>query len=52
MKAHWDAKDVTDMEQNPLPFAAEDIDLIQRRLVRRAAGSASAVPPGATAELH
>jgi hypothetical protein len=50
MKAHWDAKDVADMAQDALPFASEDIDLIQRGLVRRAVGSTSAVPPGAMAE--
>ena len=52
MKAHWDAKDVADMAQDPLPFASEDIDLIQRGLVRRAAGSTSGLPPGAMAELR
>ena len=52
MKAHWDAKDVVNMAHAPLPFAPEDIDLIQRGLGRRAAGSASAVPPVATPGQH
>ena len=30
MKAHWDAHDFMLMEHRPLPFAPEDIDLIQR----------------------
>ena|ERR1035438_5962175 len=52
MKARWGAKDVANMANNPLPFTPEDIDLIQCGLVRRAAGSASAVPPGTVAKLH
>jgi hypothetical protein len=52
MKARWDARDFADMARAPLPFAPEDIDLIQRGLVRRALASTSAVPPGAMAELR
>ena len=52
MKAHWDAKDFADMGRAPLPFAPEDIDLIQRGMVGRAAGSTSAVPTVAIAKLQ
>ena len=52
MKAHWDARDFADMVRAPLPFAPEDIDLIQSGMVRRAAGSTSAVPTGAMTKLQ
>ena len=52
MKAHWDARDFADMARAPLPFAPEDIDLIQSGMVGRAAGSTSAVPTGAMAKLQ
>lgn len=37
MKAHWSAKDILQMVHEPLRFAPEDIDLIQRGLVHRRA---------------
>ena len=43
MKAHWDANDFLQMTQVPLPLAPEDIDLIQRSLHLRAAGTGSGV---------
>ncbi len=52
MKAHWDKHDLVQMAYKPLPFAPEDIDLIQRGLRRLAAGAGSAVPPATTAEVH
>jgi len=35
MKAHWDESDYASMLRRPLPFTAEDIDLIQRGLRAR-----------------
>jgi hypothetical protein len=52
MKARWDAHDLLQMAQNPLPFAPEDINLIQRGLRLRAAGADSAVPPPTTLALR
>jgi len=52
MKAHWDAHDLMQMAVTPLPFAPEDVGLIQRGLRVRAVGAASAVPPATIAELH
>jgi hypothetical protein len=52
MKAHWDKHDLAQMAYKPLPFAPEDIDLIQHGLRRLATGAASAVPPPATMALH
>ncbi len=49
MKANWDAHDFAQMAYEPLPFAPEDIELIQLGLRRPAAAAVSAVPP-ATAE--
>lgn len=43
MKAHWNTHDVIQMAYKPLPFAPEDIDLIQRGLRLRLSD---------TAELH
>lgn len=43
MKAHWDAKDFADMGRAPLPFAPEDIDLIQSGMLGRAAVATSAL---------
>ena len=51
MKAHWDRHDSLQMAQNPLPFAAEDVNLIQHGLLPRAAGADSAVPPPTTGAL-
>jgi hypothetical protein len=45
MKAHWDAQDFLQMAHSPLPFAQEDIDLIQLGLRRLVAGADSATPP-------
>jgi hypothetical protein len=39
MKAHWDAKDFADMGRAPLPFAPEDIELIQLGLSRRSSAA-------------
>jgi hypothetical protein len=52
MKTHWDAKDFADMGRAPLTFAPEDIDLIQRGMVGRAAAFTSAVPASAMAKLQ
>ena len=52
MKAEWSAHDFVQMAQSPLPFTPEDINLIQRGLVQRTAGPASAVPPPTKAKLH
>jgi hypothetical protein len=55
MKAHWDRHDLTQMECKPLPFAPEDIDLIERGLHLRAVGATPALPaavPAATLELR
>jgi hypothetical protein len=48
MKAHWDAHDFAQMAYKPLPFAPEDIDLIQLGLRRLAAGAGSGVSPATT----
>ena len=34
MKAHWDANDFQEMSIRPLPFAPEDVELIQRGVSR------------------
>jgi hypothetical protein len=39
MKAHWDAQDFAQMTWNPLPFTADDVDLIHRALNAREARS-------------
>jgi len=53
MKALWDSRDFRQMAYDkPLPFAPEDIALIQRGLHLRAAGATFAVPPAATAEVR
>jgi hypothetical protein len=52
MKAHWDSQDFFQMTKGPLPFAPEDIDLIERGIRLRAAGATSAAPSAATAELN
>jgi hypothetical protein len=36
MKAHWRAQDSELMEERPLPFAPEDIQMIQLGLARSA----------------
>lgn len=46
MRANWDARDLGRMTR-PLPFAPEDIELIQQGLLRRALGAGSPFsPPG------
>jgi hypothetical protein len=35
MKAHWSQEDLVQMSFKHLPFAQEDVDLIQRALIRR-----------------
>ena len=35
MKAHWDGKDYTAMDSKPLPFAAEDIQIIHAGILHR-----------------
>jgi hypothetical protein len=52
MKAHWDAHDFAQMAYKPLPFAPEDIELIQLGLRPRAAVANSLVPAPATMALH
>ena len=39
MKARWDSQDFAQMSWKPLPFTAEDVDLIQRGLAARDARS-------------
>jgi len=39
MKARWDREDYVQMKLMPLPFAAEDIDLIRKGLAARAPGA-------------
>ena len=39
MKAHWDLRDFLEMADKPLPFASEDVELIQRGIMRRAANT-------------
>jgi hypothetical protein len=51
MKAQWSAHDFLQMAYKPLPFAPEDIDLIQRGL-RRLTASAEPVAPAASTDLH
>ena len=41
MKAHWDCADLLRMESDPLPFAAEDVELIHRGVVNRIPQSAA-----------
>jgi hypothetical protein len=48
MKAHWSTEDFDLMGRHPLPFAPEDIELIQRGLVWRAVRSPSAAHMPAT----
>lgn len=45
MKARWDANDLMQMAYTPLPFTAEDTDLIQRGLRRRAASAGGPASP-------
>jgi len=52
MKANWDGHDFEQMSYKPLPFAPEDIELIQLGLRPRAAVANSGVPPPATMALH
>jgi hypothetical protein len=52
MKAHWDAHDFLQMAHAPLPFAPEDIDLIQYGLRNRGARADSAVPLATTVALQ
>jgi hypothetical protein len=52
MKAHWDARDFADMGRAPLPFAPEDIDLIQLGLRRPAAVAVAAALPATAEELR
>jgi hypothetical protein len=49
MKAQWDRQELTRMAYKPLPFAPEDIDLIQRGLRVSAVDATPAVPAGTTA---
>ena len=35
MKAHWSTEDYKRIERNPLPFAAEDVELIRTGLAKR-----------------
>jgi len=54
MKAHWSAHDFLQMAYKPLPFAPEDIDLIQRGLrglPGLAASADSVAPPAVPAKL-
>jgi hypothetical protein len=52
MKARWDAHDFMQMEYTPLPFTAEDIDLLQLGLRRRAVSVGPTVPPPTTLVSH
>ena len=52
MKAHWNAHDIWQMMNKPLPFAPDDIDLIQRGLRPRSASVTSAVPSPTTSAFH
>jgi Tfp pilus assembly protein FimT len=51
MKAHWDRQDFMQMGYNPLPFAPEDIEMIQRGLRVSAVGATPAVPPATAATI-
>ncbi len=51
MKAEWSARDLEQMTYKPLPFAPEDIDLIQRGL-RRAEGATSGVSSATSTDRH
>ncbi len=53
MKAHWDPHGYRQMQRVPLPFAAEDIELIHAGMRARAAagsGSGSGSPLGASVD--
>lgn len=52
MKAHWGHADFDLMAYHPLPFAPEDIELIQRGLARRAGGFDAVAPPAAVTALR
>jgi hypothetical protein len=52
MRACWDSQDFLQMTKGPLPFAPEDIALIERGMRQRAAGATPAAPSAATAELN
>jgi hypothetical protein len=52
MKAHWDAHDFAQMAYQPLPFAPEDVDLIQQGLLTQAAGADSSAPSATKVEMH
>lgn len=43
MKAHWDQRDFEWMAMQPLAFTREDVELIERGLLHRAAAAASLV---------
>jgi hypothetical protein len=43
MKAEWSRRDYAEMRHRPLPFAAEDVDLIARALSSRT-GRAAGLP--------
>ena len=45
MKAHWDERDFLEMADKPLPFASEDVELIQRGLMSRARASTRRTSP-------
>jgi hypothetical protein len=47
MKAHWDGRDFRYMRWSPLPFAAEDVDLIHRGIAQRMAHAAGRNETGA-----
>ncbi len=47
MKAHWDLNDYCQMLRAPLPFAAEDIEMIQRGIEAREARARSGLPAAA-----
>jgi hypothetical protein len=53
MKAHWSNEDVTRMVYRPLPFLADDIDMIRRGLALSSATpllKPPTVPPGSPAD--
>jgi hypothetical protein len=52
MKAYWNVHDIWQMVYKPLPFAPEDIDLIQRGLRPRPASLTSALPSPTAAAFH
>jgi hypothetical protein len=52
MKAHWSSQDLDEMAYGPLPFAPEDIPLIQLGMARRSRDSNAIAEPAAVMASH